>query len=226
MRQPSPFQKSRTDSTGLPAVHAVQARRLRKVMVGCPESDNARRPLFAGRWTPDGSSQGEAAWRRGPFWTQTRVRFRSSTTEGYVGFGFALCSRHASRCAGGITRCASTVSMGRWFRIDASCPSRCTASGAANPAKRLRLLIEHYRLSCDLTTPDCLRAICAGEVVELTLMPGRNGTRFRLFLVSSSVVRTQREGVLIHEPGHTVAARGGRRARRRSTGWVRERRTG
>ena len=63
-----------------------------------------------------------------------------------------------------------------------------------NPAERLRLLIDHYCLFSDLTGPDCLRAFCAGESVELALLAGRKGTQFRVFLVSSSVVQTQREG--------------------------------
>ncbi len=63
-----------------------------------------------------------------------------------------------------------------------------------NPAERLRLLIDHYCLFSDLTGPGCLRAFCAGESVELALLAGRKGTQFRVFLVSSSVVQTQREG--------------------------------
>ena len=62
------------------------------------------------------------------------------------------------------------------------------------PAARLRLLVEHYRLFEALFEPDCLRALCAGEEIEIIRLAGRNGSQFRLCLVNPATVHSQREG--------------------------------
>ena len=140
--------------------------------------------------------QDGAICQRGSFRTHPQVRFQSSGTEGCGAFGFVRCSRRALRCAGGIMLCASTGCMELQFRTRLSCPNRCMGTCGADLTRRekLRLLIDHYCLFSDLTGPGCLRAFCAGESVELALLAGRKGTQFRVFLVSSSVVQTQREG--------------------------------
>jgi len=63
-----------------------------------------------------------------------------------------------------------------------------------NPASRLSALVEHYHHFNSLMSPDCLRAFCAGEPLELARLSGRKGSRFRLYLVNATAVQTQREG--------------------------------
>jgi len=80
-----------------------------------------------------------------------------------------------------------------------------------NPATRASALVEHYRLFGSLLSSDCLRAFCAGEPLELARLAGRKGSFFRLYLINSAMVQTQREGectlCLLREGGPTILSR-------------------
>jgi uncharacterized protein len=80
-----------------------------------------------------------------------------------------------------------------------------------NPASRLSALAEHYRQFNSLMSPDCLRAFCASEPLELARLPSRKGSRFRLYLVNATAVQTQREGectiCLERDGGATILSR-------------------
>ncbi len=80
-----------------------------------------------------------------------------------------------------------------------------------NPATRLSALVEHYRLFGTLMEPDCLRAFCAGEPIELARLHGRRDSAFCLFLINATMVQTQREGectlCLVREGAGTLLSR-------------------
>lgn len=63
-------------------------------------------------------------------------------------------------------------------------------------AARCRVLIDNYRWLVGLFRPDCLRAICAGERLELARVSGRRNSSFRLYLAGSTTVNTPHEGEL------------------------------